>query len=68
MLDEARVSRHYGRTNQIGWIRPADLGIGFWSYAYKVIVAILLTPRCFVAHGILTTRLGIEPAPHGYEG
>lgn len=42
--------------------------ITFWSYVYKVIVAILLTPLCYVAHSILTTRLGIEPAPHGDEG
>jgi uncharacterized integral membrane protein (TIGR00697 family) len=38
--------------------------IVLWSYVYKLIVATLLTPLCYVAHEIMTTRLGIDPAPH----
>lgn len=37
------------------------------SYAYKMLVAVLLTPLVYVAHDILTRRFGIEPAPHGEE-
>lgn len=33
------------------------------SYVYKITVAILLTPLCYLAHEIITTRLGIPPAP-----
>jgi uncharacterized integral membrane protein (TIGR00697 family) len=42
--------------------------IVLWSYVYKLVVAALLTPLCYLAHEIITTRLGIEPAPHGDEG
>lgn len=47
-------------------VRPAReiLAIVGASYLYKVIVAILLTPLCYVAHDIITRRMGIEPAPH----
>jgi uncharacterized integral membrane protein (TIGR00697 family) len=41
--------------------------ITLWSYLYKIVVAVLLTPLCYVAHEIITTRLGIDPAPHGDE-
>jgi uncharacterized integral membrane protein (TIGR00697 family) len=34
-----------------------------WSYLYKIAVAIALTPLCYLAHEIITTRLGIEPMP-----
>lgn len=34
------------------------------QYVYKIIVAIALTPLCYLAHGIITTRMGIEPMPH----
>lgn len=34
------------------------------QYVYKVAVAIALTPLCYLAHEIITTRLGIEPMPH----
>lgn len=33
------------------------------SYAYKLVVAVLLTPLCYVAHEVITRRMGIEPAP-----
>ncbi len=33
------------------------------SYVYKMVAAILLTPLCYLAHEILTDRLGIAPAP-----
>lgn len=41
--------------------------IVLYSYLYKLVVAVMLTPLCYVAHGIITTRLGIDPAPHGDE-
>ena len=34
-----------------------------FSYLYKIAVAIALTPLCYLAHDIITTRMGIEPAP-----
>jgi queuosine precursor transporter len=34
-----------------------------FSYLYKIVVAIVLTPLCYLAHDIITTRMGIEPAP-----
>lgn len=34
-----------------------------WSYAYKMAVAILLTPLLYAAHQMFTARLGIEAAP-----
>jgi uncharacterized integral membrane protein (TIGR00697 family) len=34
------------------------------QYFYKIAVAILLTPLCYLAHEIITTRMGIEPMPH----
>ncbi len=40
------------------------LGIVAASYAYKLVVAIVLTPLCYVAHDIITHRLGIEPLSH----
>jgi len=33
------------------------------SYLYKVAVAITLTPLCYLAHNIVTDRLGMPPAP-----
>ena len=38
--------------------------ISVLSYAYKLLVAAVLTPLCYLAHEILTTKLGLEPAPH----
>jgi uncharacterized integral membrane protein (TIGR00697 family) len=41
------------------------------SYVYKMVVAITLTPLCYLAHGIITDRYGIEPAmvePKSTEG
>ncbi|MBK8170274.1 MAG: queuosine precursor transporter [Sandaracinaceae bacterium] len=38
------------------------LVITLWSYLYKVSVAAVLTPLCYLAHDIITDRLGIEPA------
>ncbi len=45
--------------------RPLEdiLQITFYSYLYKIAVAVALTPLCYLAHEILTTRLGIEPMP-----
>ncbi|AKF06536.1 queuosine precursor transporter [Sandaracinus amylolyticus] len=34
------------------------------SYLYKIIVAVMLTPLVYVAHDLITRRMGIEPAPH----
>ncbi len=34
------------------------------SYLYKLVVALLLTPLCYLAHDIITRRMGIPPAPH----
>lgn len=33
-----------------------------YSYLYKIAVAAVLTPLCYLAHSIITDRLGIEPA------
>ena len=33
------------------------------SYVYKIAVAILLTPLVYVAHDVITRRMGIAPAP-----
>ena len=40
------------------------VAITAWSYLYKIVVAIALTPLCYLAHDIITRRLGIEPMPH----
>lgn len=32
------------------------------SYLYKIVVAVLLTPLVYVAHDVITRRMGIEPA------
>lgn len=40
------------------------VGIIVTSYIYKLIVAILLTPLCYVAHDLITRRMKIEPAPY----
>jgi queuosine precursor transporter len=49
---------------QLGHLPPARiLEITLASYLYKIIVAILLTPLCYVAHDIITRRFGIPPAP-----
>jgi uncharacterized integral membrane protein (TIGR00697 family) len=47
-------------------VRPTAeiLGIVVTSYVYKLTVAIVLTPLCYVAHDIITRRLGIEPLSH----
>ena len=37
--------------------------IAAWSYVYKMVVAAALTPLCYLAHDVITTRLGIDPAP-----
>lgn len=42
--------------------------IAAWSYFYKVLVAILLTPLCYAAHAYITKRWGIEPEPYGSVG
>ncbi len=34
-----------------------------WSYLYKLIVAITLTPVCYAAHSLITDKWGIPPAP-----
>lgn len=34
------------------------------SYLYKLVVAVMLTPLCYLAHDIITRRMGIPPAPH----
>lgn len=34
------------------------------SYGYKMIVAAILTPLCYLAHEIISKRMGIDPAPH----
>lgn len=53
------------------WIglRPMDaiLETAVWSYIYKLIVAALLTPLCYVAHEIITSRMGILPLHHDAE-
>lgn len=55
-------------------IGSRSLGDILWvsatQYVYKIGVAILLTPLCYLAHEIITTRMGIEPMPHteGAEG
>ena len=38
-----------------------------WSYIYKLIVAVALTPLCYLAHEIITSRMGIEPLRHDAE-
>ncbi|MBN8610204.1 MAG: queuosine precursor transporter [Deltaproteobacteria bacterium] len=37
------------------------------QYFYKILVAIALTPLCYIAHDVITRRLGIDPHPHGDE-
>ncbi len=34
------------------------------SYVYKVVVATLLTPLCYLAHNVITERYGLQPMPH----
>lgn len=34
------------------------------SYFYKIVVATILTPLVYVAHEVISKRMGIEPAPH----
>jgi uncharacterized integral membrane protein (TIGR00697 family) len=49
---------------QLGNLPPQRiLEITISSYLYKLVVAILLTPLCYLAHEIITRRMGIEPAP-----
>lgn len=45
---------------------PVDeiVQITIFSYAYKLAVAALLTPLCYLAHELITKRLGIEPLRH----
>lgn len=45
---------------------PVDeiVWITIYSYLYKLLVAALLTPLCYVAHELITKRLGIEPLKH----
>jgi uncharacterized integral membrane protein (TIGR00697 family) len=38
------------------------------SYLYKMTVAILLTPACYLAHAIVTDRMGIPPLPADPKG
>jgi queuosine precursor transporter len=47
-------------------VRPGSeiLGIVGTSYLYKILVAVLLTPLVYVAHDVITRRMGIDPAPH----
>lgn len=50
--------------SQLGHLPPGRiLEITIASYLYKILVALMLTPLCYLAHGIITTRMGIEPAP-----
>lgn len=46
-------------------LMPIDtlIKITLLSYAYKLVVAAALTPLVYVAHELITHRLGIEPAP-----
>ncbi len=53
----------------LGAMPVADVAtIAAWSYVYKMIVAAALTPLCYLAHDIITRRLGIDPAPAEDEG
>ena len=38
------------------------------SYLYKLVVAVALTPLCYLAHEIITGRMGIPPVPHEARG
>jgi hypothetical protein len=46
-------------------VMPMDAiaSITLHSYLYKLTVAVLLTPLCYVAHDLITRRMKIEPAP-----
>lgn len=37
--------------------------VAFWSYAYKMTVAIILTPFLYAIHDLLTRRWGLEAQP-----
>jgi len=37
--------------------------VAFWSYVYKMTVAVLLTPVLYGIHGLLEKRLGLDPLP-----
>lgn len=39
------------------------VAVTFWSYVYKMVVAVSLTPLLYVVHSIVTKRLGIEAHP-----
>ncbi|MDQ3035798.1 MAG: queuosine precursor transporter [Myxococcota bacterium] len=43
---------------------PDILAIVGTSYLYKITVAVMLTPLVYVAHDVITRRMGIAPAPH----
>jgi uncharacterized integral membrane protein (TIGR00697 family) len=53
------------------WLGVLEVGeivtIAGYSYLYKLVVAIALTPLVYVAHEIITARLGIEPLRHDEE-
>lgn len=53
------------------WIGLRPMGDIFettiYSYVYKLIVAVALTPLVYVAHEVITARLGIEPLRHDAE-
>jgi uncharacterized integral membrane protein (TIGR00697 family) len=42
-----------------GWVVRKAFG----EYVLKFIIAVLLTPAVYALHGVITRRLGIEPAP-----
>ena len=37
--------------------------VAFWSYVYKMTVAVLLTPLLYAIHGVLTRRYGMQGLP-----
>lgn len=47
-----------------GMMPAMDIGkVILASYLYKMVVAITLTPLCYLAHNIVTDKLGMPPAP-----
>lgn len=48
----------------VGAMTLSEIGVvTFWSYVYKMIVAVALTPLLYVVHALLSRRLGIEAHP-----
>jgi uncharacterized integral membrane protein (TIGR00697 family) len=51
-------------TALVGILPAAEIvEVTAFNYGYKMIAAVLLTPLLYVAHGIVTRRLGVDPAP-----